>query len=238
MDYKKIYDNFMQDRLGKKPERLKLKKQGVYFEGHHIIPKSKGGTGNSNRPKNNDNIVLLTPREHFLAHQMLWRIFKDRAMALAFHKMLSKNNNQNRVTSSRGYEEAREAFRVTNIGNEYGKGKVKIISEEQKKKHSELMKGKYDGNRNPFYGKKHTDETKDKIRESRKNINKEKIWNYSGKKLVFKDDNLIAEFDSVEEVAKFIGCSPSNIRHVLSGKQKTAKGYRIKHFKEFYNLLK
>jgi hypothetical protein len=35
MDYKKIYDNFMQDRLNKKPERLTLKKKGEYFEGHH-----------------------------------------------------------------------------------------------------------------------------------------------------------------------------------------------------------
>jgi hypothetical protein len=53
MDYKKIYDNFMIDRLNKKPERLILKKNGEYFEGHHIIPKSKGGMGTSSRPKNN-----------------------------------------------------------------------------------------------------------------------------------------------------------------------------------------
>jgi len=56
MDYNKIYNDFMKDRLEKKPERLLLKKKGYYFEGHHIIPKSKGGIGNSNRPKNNKNI--------------------------------------------------------------------------------------------------------------------------------------------------------------------------------------
>jgi len=110
----------MQDRLDKKPERLLLKKNGEYFEGHHIIPKSKGGSGTSTRPKNNPNIVLLTSREHFLAHWLLWRIHRDRSSALAFHKMLSSNKNQNRITSSRGYEEAREAFRLTNIGNQYG----------------------------------------------------------------------------------------------------------------------
>lgn len=40
-------------RLEIKSYRIKQKKQG--FEGHHIIPKCKGGTGNSNRPKNNPN---------------------------------------------------------------------------------------------------------------------------------------------------------------------------------------
>lgn len=139
----------MQNRLEKKSERIQLKKNGNYFEGHHIIPKSKGGTGTSNRPKNNQNIVLLTAREHFLAHWILWRIYQDRSTALAFHKMLSINNSQNRITSSRGYEEAREAFRITNLGNQYGKGKTRVMSEEQKIKHSEFMKGKYVGDLNP-----------------------------------------------------------------------------------------
>jgi len=231
MDYKKIYDNFMHDRLNKKPERLLLKKKGEYFEGHHIIPKSKGGSGNSNRPKNNPNIVLLTVREHFLSHWLLWLIYRDRQTSLSFHKMLSSNNNQKRVTSSRGYEEAKESFRFTNLGNQYGKGKKKIISEEQKKKHSLLMKGRYCGDKNPFYNKKHSKESIDKIIKSREGINKDKIWNYGGKKIVLKNNEIVGVFDSSQEVAIFIGCSHSNVRHVLSGKQKTAKGYEIKHSK-------
>ena len=228
----------MQDRLSKKPERLLLKKEGEYFEGHHIIPKSKGGTGNSNRPKNNQNIVLLTAREHFLAHWILWRINGDRSSALAFHKMLSSNQKQKRITSSRSYEEAREAFRVTNLGNQYGKGKTKIISEDQKLKQSQTMKGRYVGDKNPFFNKTHTEETKQKIRKSREGLSNEKIWNYNGKKIVLKNGVVVAEFDSTDEVAKFIGCSCSNVSHVLSGNQKTAKGYQIKHFKEYQNLLK
>jgi hypothetical protein len=227
----------MIDRLDKKPERIILKKNGEYFEGHHIIPKSKGGTGNSNRPKNNQNIVLLTSREHFLAHWLLWRIHGDRSSALAFHKMMSVNNNQSRITSSRGYEEARESYRLTNLGNQYGKSKTKIISDEQKKKQSLIMKGKYLGENNPFFNKKHTEESKNKIRKSREGVNKEKIWNYGGKKLIIKNNEIVAEFDNTEDVAKFIGCSNSNVRHVLGGKQKTAKGYQIKHFKEYYHLL-
>lgn len=124
----------MLSRLSAKPQRLLFKKNGDYFEGHHIIPKCKGGSGNSNRPKNNPNIVLLTAREHFLAHWLLWRIYRDRQTSLSFHKMISTNKNQNRITSSRGYQEARESFKLTNIGNQYSKGKTKIVSEEQKKK--------------------------------------------------------------------------------------------------------
>jgi len=237
MDYKKIYDNLMSTRLSVKPERLILKENGNYFEGHHIIPKSKGGSGNSNRPKNNPNIVLLTAREHFLAHWLLWRIYRDRQTSLSFHKMLSINKNQNRITSSRGYQEAKESFRLTNLGNQYGKGKTKVISDEQKKKQSLIMKGKYVGSKNPFFNKKHSEETKEKIRKSREGIDKDKIWNYNGKKIILKDNKIVAEFDNSEDVAKFIGCSHSNVRHVLSGKQKTAKGYQIKHSKEYYSLI-
>jgi hypothetical protein len=229
MDYNKIYDDFMKDRLEKKPERLLLKKKGHYFEGHHIIPKSKGGIGNSNRPKNNKNIVLLTAREHFLAHWILWRIYRDRSTALSFHKMMSANKNQNRITSSKGYEEARESFRLTNLGNQYGKGKTKLISEEQKKKQSLSMKGKHIGDKNPFFNKKHTEQTKEKIRKSREGLNKDKIWNYRGKKIVLKNGFIVAKFDSSKEVAEFIGCSIGSVKNVLGGNQKTAKGYEIKH---------
>lgn len=229
MDYNKIYNDLMFSRLLLKSERIKEKQNGGYFEGHHIIPKCKGGTGTSTRPKNNPNIVLLTAREHFLSHWLLWRIYGDRQTSLAFHKMLSTTNNTKRITCSRGYEEAREAFRITNLGNQYGKGKTKVVTEEQKQNHSKIMKGRYDGEKNPFYNKKHTEESKEKMRQSRVGISKDKIWNYKGKKIILKNNVIIGVFDSVNDVSKFIGCSESNVRHVLSGNQKTAKGYVIKN---------
>jgi hypothetical protein len=229
MNYNKLYDDLMFSRLLQKPERIKEKRNGKYFEGHHIIPKCKGGTGTSTRPKNNSNIVLLTAREHFLAHWLLWRIYGDRQMALAFHRMLSTTDKTKRITSSRGYEEAKEAFRKTNIGNQYGKGCTRVVTDEQKQRQSDIMKDRYLGNKNPFFGKTHTDETKEKIRQSKIGLVKDKIWNYKGKKIVMKDGNIINVFDNVKDVAKFIGCSESNVRHVLGGSQKTAKGYVIKN---------
>jgi len=177
MNYEKIYNDLITDRINKKPQRLKEKRCGFYFEGHHIIPKWMGGGGNSNRPKNNPNIVLLTAREHFLAHWLLWRIHRNRPSALAFHKMISNNKNQNRKYSSNGYEEARIAFSETNKGNKYGVGVKRIVTDEQKLNHSKLMKGRYAGNNNPFFGKNHSIETLEKLKKPKSKEHIEKIRN-------------------------------------------------------------
>lgn len=42
---------------------------GQYFEGHHIIPRCLGGTGNPR--KRDNNIIWLYPEEHFTAHKLL-----------------------------------------------------------------------------------------------------------------------------------------------------------------------
>jgi hypothetical protein len=215
-----------------KVQRHAQKKEGAYFEGHHIIPKSKGGTGTSTRGLNHPNIVLLTAREHFLAHWLLWRIYRDRSSALAFHKMLSTNNHQTRTKTSRGYEEARLAFSETNKGNQYGKGKSKVITLEQKQRHSEFMKGRYAGDKNPFYGKVHSKETKEKLRAKALLRPSETAGGYKGIKQVLLNGVVVAEFKSSKEVAEYIGCSHSNVRHVLGGTQTAAKGFNI-----IYKLL-
>jgi hypothetical protein len=230
MDYIKHYNNLMSTRLLLKPERHKMRKSGQYFEGHHIIPKSKGGTGISSRGLNNDNIVYLTAREHFLAHWLLWRIHRDRSSALSFHKMLSCNKNQERVKSSRAYDEARLAFSETNKGNQYGSlRKVKKMSEERKAEVSKFMKGRWSGDKNPFFGMKHTDETKKILSEKRKMVREELVYNYKGYRKVIKDGEIVGVFKTTKEVADFINCSMSNVRHVLSGSQKSANGYLVQY---------
>ena len=62
------------DRLVERGKsRAKTRKQALqlfeYVEGHHIIPICMGG------PNNKDNIVYLTAREHFVAHQLLSLIY-------------------------------------------------------------------------------------------------------------------------------------------------------------------
>jgi hypothetical protein len=48
-------------------ESLKSQVIDGYCEVHHIIPKSLGGTNAK------DNLIKLTPRQHYIAHWMLWK---------------------------------------------------------------------------------------------------------------------------------------------------------------------
>lgn len=224
MNYEKIYNNLINSRLLLKGDRFLRRNNGEYFEGHHIIPKSKGGKGTSSKGLKNANIVYLTAREHFLAHWILWRIHRDRSSALSFHKMMSFNKNQKRITSAIGYEEARLAFRESNKGNKYSLGKTKIITEEQKKYQSDIMKGRYLGSKNPFFGKKHSEEALQRMRNNKKTgvvIRKEKR--------VIEKDGFKHIFNNNHEVASFLKCSINTVKVAINpnGNTKLVRGYKV-----------
>jgi hypothetical protein len=67
MNSKLIYHNLCESRK-------ELKKQWGHGSGlhcHHITPKHSGGTDDES------NLTYLTPREHVIAHYLLWRIYKN-----------------------------------------------------------------------------------------------------------------------------------------------------------------
>ncbi len=219
----------MLSRLLIKKERHILKKSGEYFEGHHIIPKYLGGSGCSSRGFFNDNIVYLSAREHFLAHWLFWRIKRDRQSSLAFHKMLSCNKNQNRIKSSYAFQEARESYIKTNLGNKFSLGKKKTITQEQKDNLSKKMKGKRIGNENPFYQKKHDAQTKKIMSEKAKLRIGCLSSSNKGVRIVYKNGEELGQFATNEEVSLFTGCSIYGIKNVLGGSQKTTGGFIIKY---------
>lgn len=63
MNYIKIYNKLISGKAARR------KGKDVYYESHHIMPKSLGG-GNEK-----SNLVLLTSREHFVAHRLLTKIY-------------------------------------------------------------------------------------------------------------------------------------------------------------------
>lgn len=63
MNYDKHYDLLI--------NRAKSRSLEGQFEQHHIIPKCRGGDDSE------DNIVCLTPEEHYVAHQLLACIFPE-----------------------------------------------------------------------------------------------------------------------------------------------------------------
>ena len=93
MNYIKHYN-----KLCELKKTLTRSKEHGCFELHHIIPRCKGGNNSKN------NLVLLTPREHYIAHRLLWLHYRDRQTAMAFWAM-----NRGRVMDSRTYQAAKEA---------------------------------------------------------------------------------------------------------------------------------
>jgi hypothetical protein len=52
-------------------ERAKNRNLSIYTEKHHIVPKCLNGTDDKS------NLVNLTPEEHYVAHQLLIKIYPN-----------------------------------------------------------------------------------------------------------------------------------------------------------------
>ena len=163
MNYKQIYDNLINSR-----KLLNRSKKTGTYESHHIIPKCLRGTNDK------DNLVLLTPREHFIAHLLLTQMYEGKIkakMCLALLKMCSNNPFQKRYISSRQYDLVKRLI-VENCSGKNATFFGKKHSEETKSKMSIRMKGKNNhryGIQPWNFGKKlkpHTNEAKLKMRES------------------------------------------------------------------------
>ena len=85
-----------------------------YTEKHHIMPKSLGGTDNT-------NIVKLTAREHFICHWLLTKMLTGDAkykMVCAVNKMLLSSKKQKRYKiTGRKYELLKKQFAKINLFN-------------------------------------------------------------------------------------------------------------------------
>ena len=106
--YTKLYYKIIQSAKSKgRIKRRSTHRDYIYYEKHHIIPRSLDGTDNE------DNLVLLTSREHFLCHYLLCKMILEKSnewnkLVRAFTFMYSATSNQNRYVNSRLYESARK----------------------------------------------------------------------------------------------------------------------------------
>lgn len=104
MRYNLIYNELMEFRKA----LVRVKSNDGLFELHHIIPRSLGGNNEK------ENLVLLTPREHYLAHWLLYKIHtgQDKArMAKAWFMMAQKpDHNIRKKVSSRQYDIIKKAL--------------------------------------------------------------------------------------------------------------------------------
>ena len=160
MDYKKHYDRLISKG------KSRTKEPGTYYEIHHIVLRSEGGTNEES------NLVSLTAREHFVAH---WLLYRDRpnsyVRAEAFRMMCDVDPSQGNyryIPSSRVVAEAREASAKLKLDLYRKKcwvrknGEQKYIFKEESEIYLELgwERGK---NYSP------SPETREKLRQSRLN---------------------------------------------------------------------
>lgn len=102
-------------RYNKFIESLKDQEVSDIMEVHHIVPKSMGGTNDKS------NLIKLTPRQHYIAHWMLWKAYGGK-MAQAFFFF---NNYHEKRISSKAYEQLRsEALAAISGENHYLYGKT------------------------------------------------------------------------------------------------------------------
>jgi hypothetical protein len=108
-----------------------------YYESHHIIPQSLGGSNEL------VNLVNLTAREHFICHYLLTKFTAGQnyyKMVYACNGMRRSRDYQDRYVNSRLYEaNKREAARIQSE-----KFLGKKLSEEHKAKISRGLEGRVD----------------------------------------------------------------------------------------------
>lgn len=170
-----------------------------YHERHHIIPRCMNGGDE------NDNLIDLFAKEHFEAHRLLALENPDNDKLVYAWWMMShvKTKNQERYEiTAEEYEEAKILYgkilsqKMSGENNfwydihMYGKDNPfygKKHSKESREKMSKIRKATYVGEGNPFYGKHHTKETIEILRA--KNIGKKDSAEANKKKANYGSDN-------------------------------------------------
>lgn len=127
MNYQKVYDQFIQDRLNNKNGKCKYnfrpssRRDNSDFEGycevHHIVPGSLGGSDKS------DNLIRLSAGDHLFAHALLARIYKA-GMVLALHRMLNCSGN---------IKSKRYSTRVARVHLDFIRSNIKFSQEHKDK---------------------------------------------------------------------------------------------------------
>jgi hypothetical protein len=83
MNYRKHYQKLI--------ERARNRTKTGYIESHHIIPKCMGGDDSF------ENLVDLTPEEHYVAHQLLVKIYPNNTALIYAAAMMSAGRENNKM---------------------------------------------------------------------------------------------------------------------------------------------
>jgi hypothetical protein len=104
MNYKHLYQQFLSTR----PIRVKPSRLDGSLCVHHILPRSIGGTDSK------DNLIVLTPKEHYFAHKLLYKFNTGLAKSKMAGALVSMLPNYRRFISSKRYVIEYEKYREWN----------------------------------------------------------------------------------------------------------------------------
>ena len=181
-----------------------------------------GGEGTVAAWRNHPNIVILTPKEHYIAHILLCRIYPtNNKVYYALWRMINPGNRPRTYkVSSRLYSEVQgqiaQQLRAQNIG------RVKSAVTMQK-----LSKSK------PKRTKQHIDSLKRVAKEKGfKGPQKDNNWYKAVSKQIYqysRDGVLIKEWESIQQASTTLGINRSDIGSTCSGRYKSAGGFIWKY---------
>jgi ribosomal protein S27AE len=154
---------------------------------HHVVPKCLGG---NNSP---ENLVCLTPEEHYVAHQLLYKIHKDtnyamRLIAATKAMITDRCSNGKRNNKLYGWIRRRHAeeMSIMRMGKKHTVAtRLKMSSDRKGKRHTAETKLKISasgkGNTNAL-GKLRSPESKQRYSDAKKGIPSKLKGKPSGKK--------------------------------------------------------
>jgi hypothetical protein len=188
MNYKKHYDLLM--------EKSKNRVIEGYVEKHHIIPRCLGGSDDP------ENIAKLTPEEHFLAHQLLVKMYPKSSPLIRAALLMTTHDTPRRV-NNKLFGWLRRRASVT---------QKQWIEE--------------NGHPRGMLGKKHDPDNIDNITSGLKEAAKEKrieIYTYN------LDGTFCKKYESIIACAVDLGTSPSNVKYAADGKFGHCKSKQIRY---------
>jgi len=177
-------------------ERSKDRHLEGYVERHHIIPRCLGGTDAA------DNIAVLTPEEHFVAHQLLIKIYPNcpplinAAIIMTIHHTDVRANNKLFGWLRRQASKARKEWIIEN------------------------------GHPKGFLGKKHKIDDIEKITAGIKKSSAEKRIVIHAYNL---DGSFYMTYNSIIECAKALKTNPSNVKYTADGKFGHCKNKQLRY---------
>lgn len=177
-------------------ERSKNRVIEGYVEKHHIVPRCLGGTDDK------DNIAILTPEEHYVAHQLLVKIYPNSPPLVKAAVIMTTHHTEHRANNKLfGWLRRRAS-------------------------HNQKVWLKENGHPRGMAGKNHKAEDLDKITSGIRQKAAEKripIYAYN------LDGSFYKQYNSLIECAKDLETNASNVKYTAEGKFDYCKGKQLRY---------